>query len=31
MPRAPVETRQPTLDELLKLQPKPDGELYERI
>jgi hypothetical protein len=29
MPRAPVETRQPTLDELLDLQPKqdPDGTL----
>ncbi len=29
MPRAPVETRQPTLDELLKLQPKsdPDGTI----
>ncbi len=31
LPRAPVETRQPTLDELLALQPKNDGEPYERI
>ncbi len=26
-----LEPRQPTLDELMKLQPKPDGEPYERI
>jgi len=26
-----LEPRQPTLDELLKLQPKHDGEPYERI
>ena len=31
LPPAPVETRQPTLDELLKLQPNNDGEPYERI
>ncbi len=31
MPRAPVETRQPTLNELIDMQPKPDGEPYERI
>ncbi len=31
MPRAPVETRQPTLDELIELQPKPDPDGMERI
>ena len=31
MPRAPVETRQPTLDELLELQPKPDSDQISRI
>jgi hypothetical protein len=31
MPRAPVETRQPTLDELLKLQPNTDPDGMERL
>jgi hypothetical protein len=31
MPRAPVETRQPTLDELLDLQPKQDPDGMERL
>ncbi len=31
MPRAPFETRQPTLDELIDLQPKPDSDGMERI
>ncbi len=31
LPRAPVETRQPTLDELLKLQPNPDSDEIPRI
>ncbi len=26
LPRAPIETRPPTLDEIIKLQPKPDGD-----
>ncbi len=26
-----LEVRQPTLDELIEMQPKPDGEPYERI
>jgi hypothetical protein len=31
LPRAPVETRQPTLDELLKLQPNTDPDGMERL
>ncbi len=31
MPRAPIETRQPTLDELIELQPKPDPDGMERL
>ncbi len=31
LPRAPVEARQPTLDELLKLQPNPDSDEIPRI
>ncbi len=32
LPRPPIETRQPTLDELIELQPKPsDGGRRDRI
>ena len=31
LPRAPVETRQPTPDELLKLQPNTDPDGMERL
>ncbi len=31
MPRPPIETRQPTLDELIELQPKDDPDGRSRI
>lgn len=30
MPRAPIETQPPTMDEIIKLQPKPDGDGHRK-